>query len=73
MIPIADGMPRDMRIIFGKPEELSISQFGKVANVQDRQVDLLRLLQTSNLFMLLEDENSHGQPDKKSIRAAQEG
>ena len=46
MIPIADGMPRDMRIIFGKPEELSISQFGKVANVQDRQVDLLRLLQT---------------------------
>ena len=46
MIPIADGMPRDMRIIFGKPEELSISQFSKVANVQDRQVDLLRLLQT---------------------------
>ena len=46
VIPIADGMPRDMRIIFGKPEDLSISQFSKVANVQDRQVDLLRLLQT---------------------------
>jgi len=41
VIPIADGMPRDMRIIFGKPEELSISQFGKVANVQDRQMKIL--------------------------------
>ena len=29
-----------------KPEELAISQFGKVANAQDRQVDLRRLLQT---------------------------
>ena len=72
MIPIADGMPRDMRIIFGRPEELSISQFGKVANVQDRQVDLLRLLQTL-ICPLLVDENSLGQPDKKSIRAAQKG
>jgi len=41
VIPIADGMPRDMRIIFGKPEELSISQFSKVANVQDRQMKIL--------------------------------
>ena len=46
VIPIGAGMPGDMRILFGKPEDLSIPQFSKVSNVKDRQVDFLRSLKT---------------------------